>query len=60
MNMMEIERALRLSGMTTAANHPLTSSSLRVTRRKSTTQGGRTEDFACVERQICLRIRQPR
>jgi hypothetical protein len=46
--------------MTTAANHPLTSSSLRVTRRKSTTQGGRTEDFACVARQICLRIRQPR
>jgi hypothetical protein len=58
MSMTEIEPALRRSGMTTAAT--LTSSSLRVTRQKSTTQGGRTEDFACVERQICLKVRQPR
>lgn len=59
MNMMEIERALRLSAIATSANR-LDSSSLRVTRQKSTTQDRRKEDFATVERQICLKIRQPR
>ena len=36
------------------------SSSLRVTRRKSMTKDRRKEDFATVERQICLKIGQPR
>jgi hypothetical protein len=60
MNMMDIERALRLSGMTSAANHLDIVHLGRVSRRKSTTKGGRKEDFATVERQICLKIRQPR